>query len=222
MDSISIVIPFYNHYELLHSLLFDLYSKCRFRLSEVLLVNDGSTEKDVYEGISWWKKKKLLPIRGMDMEEDVGFLRASNAGIRKASGDIIVLLSDDVKIHDDFLPQVVSTLEANPKTLMGARLLDWDTGWNTFDGKTFPYLEGWLLAATKSAWQELGGFDDRFAPNDYEDIDLSTQAAVLGYSLVPLDTDKVEHLGGRTIGYSVEREAITKTNQRKFKEKWMN
>lgn len=221
MNSISIVIPFYNHYDLLHSVLFDLYSKCRFRLSEVLLVNDGSTEKDVYEGISWWKKKKLLPIRGMDMEENVGFLRASNAGIRKASGDAVVLLSTDVKIHNDFLPQVVAVLEANPKTLVGARLLDWDTGWNTFDGKTFPYLEGWILAATKSAWKELGGFDDRFAPNDYEDIDLSTQAAVLGYALVSLDAEKVSHMGGQSIGYSVERQTLTEANREKFRKKWM-
>ena len=90
-----------------------------------------------------------------------------------------------------------------------------------FDGKIFPYLEGWLLAFTKDAWNEIGGFDPIYAPNDAEDIDFSTTALSKGYKLIPLPEGLVTHIGSQTLSYGPEREALTKINIEKFRKKWM-
>ena len=221
MSKLSVVIPTYNHWNLTHQLLFDLYQTCRNSLDEVLVVNDASTDDTVYQGLKWWKEQKMLPLKELRLNENCGFLRTANKGMAKASGDILVLLSNDVRVMDDFCGQIKELIEKDKKVLIGNRLIAFDSGWNTFNGKTYPYLEGWILACTKDAWKELDGFDDQYAPNDFEDVDLSTRAASLGYSLVSLDNSRVTHIGAQSIGYNPEREAITKRNREKFKEKWV-
>jgi hypothetical protein len=141
----------------------------------------------------------------------------------KASGDIVKLISNDVRISDYMvLNKVVCALnKAAVPTLVGNRLLDVDTGWNTFDGVTYPYLEGWFLAFKKSEWMSLGGFDERYIPFDFEDIDISTTYLSNGGKLVNIDAD-MQHLGAQTYRYSMERERQTKKNQKKFQEKWCN
>lgn len=217
---VSIVIPIYNKWGLTHQALFDIYSKCS-PVHEVIVVDDCSTDSDVYTGIQWWKNTELLGLRYVKLSENVMFLRASNIGMKKATGDVIILLSNDVRLHRDIVFPIVDRLKQNPETLIGGRYLDWDTGWNQFNGTIFPYLEGWLLAATRDGWQSLGYFDERFAPSDYEDMDLSTTARSNGYSLYTLPSDLTTHIGAQSIGYNPNREKITKANKEKFKQKWI-
>lgn len=218
--NVSIVVPTYNHYKLLHQTLFDIYQKCS-PVHEVIVVDDCSTENDVYDGIRWWKNTGLFTLRYIKLSENVNFLRASNIGMKKATGDVIILLSNDVRLHKDIVFPIVEILKANEKTLVGGRYLDWGTGWNEFNGTVFPYLEGWLLAATKAGWEELGYFDDRYAPSDMEDIDISTTARTKGYMLSSLPSDLTTHLGGQSIGFNPKREQITIANKEKFKKKWL-
>jgi|SRR6185369_7520536 len=214
---VSFVIPIYNHFPLINQLLIDIRDNCT--PDEIIVVDDCSNDKDTLDGISWWENnfnvKLLRPL------ENLGFLKASNYGISKATGDIVCLISSDVRIEEDLAKVVRETLALNPEALIGGVLYTQDTGWNTFDGKVFGYLEGWLLCCTKSAWKDLGGFDERFCPSDMEDVDISTTAREKGYALIPLNSPKIRHLGGGTIKYGEEREKITRANKKKFEEKWV-
>lgn len=221
MNKISVVIPFYNHWELTHQAMFDLYSFCRESIYEVVVVNDGSTEVECYTGLQWWKDNHLLTIKRVETEENLGFLMASNMGIKWAKGDIVAILSNDVRIHEDIFKEIDRILATEPNSLIGGKLYQGSTGWNEFDGKIFPYLEGWLLAATSEGWKTLGGFDERYAPNDYEDVDLSTTAISKGFTLHELAYAKINHIGAQSIGYSPDREIITRNNREKFKRKWI-
>lgn len=219
MTKISIVIPTYNHWNLCHQLLFDLY-EFNQDVMEVLVINNGSTEIDYFQGVGWWKETKMLPLRILELEENVGFIRACNAGVRASKGDIIILVSNDVRIRENITNRI-SDILSKSMSIVGGKYYLQSTGWNDFGDKVFPYLEGWLLAFTKEAWNEIGGFDEIFVPNDYEDIDFSTKALALGYSLVELEGSKIAHLGSQTISYGYEREAITKQNREKFRKKWV-
>lgn len=221
---VSIVIPIYNHWELVHQLLFDLYTYNRDSIYEIILVDDDSTEDSVYGGARWWKSiysgmDNSNVIKYVKLEKNVGFLRSSNCGMNQASGDILILISTDVRCPCKFVEDVVRVLSA-PKTITGGKLLNFDTGWNKFYGKIYPYIEGWLLACTKEAWDTIGGFDDRFAPCDFEDIDFTTAALSKGYGVIALDNPKIVHLGAQSIGYNLEREKGTNINKIKFEEKW--
>lgn len=213
----SIVIPMFNHWELTHALLYDLYNWCT-QIDEVLLVDNGSTEKD---GRDWWLGSGMLPLRVIRIEENIGFLKAANVGMKEAAGDIVILISNDVKIRMDIVHEIKERLFEAPRQIVGGRLIGWNTGWNTFDGVIYPYLEGWLLACYKKDWQEIGGFDELFAPNDYEDIDFSTSAVHKGFTLAGLDLSEVTHIGAQSIKYGPEREKITEANKEKFKQKWI-
>lgn len=220
--TVSIVIPIYNKWALTHQCLYDIQSRCSVEsVDEVLIVNDNSPDEDVRVGLKWWKDTGMLPIREIRLDKNVMFLKASNIGMKKATGDIIILLSNDVRIIRDIVQPTVDILKNDDETLVGGRLLDWDTGWNTFNGRIFPYLEGWLLAATSQGWKKLGYFDERYVPSDMEDVDIATTAIEAGYALTPLSPDITHHLGGQSIGFNPARESITTENREKFRKKWI-
>jgi O-antigen biosynthesis protein len=219
-NKLSVVIPCYNNWNLTHSILYDLYNFNKDGLNDVVIVDDCSTDRMVKDGLLWWMEQKMLPINLIHLNKNVGFLKASNIGVEKSIGDDVLLISNDVSIKRTIVNEVRDKLK-NGKCVVGARLIDWDSGWNHFGDRIYKYLEGWLLGFTRESWNELGGFDEQFAPNDYEDMDLSTSALAEGYSLVTLDNDKISHLGGATIKFSPQREAITLLNQQKFKAKWV-
>ena len=216
MTSVSVVIPCFNKWHLTHQLLFDLYKNCSL-IEEVIVVDNGSAEKEVKDGLAWWTTTHMLPIETITLKENVGFLRAANIGLKAAVEDVVCLVSNDVRVKGD----IISFLHTSSRSaIWGGRLLDWDTGWNTFNGKTFPYLEGWILAVDNRAWKELDYFDELFAPNDMEDVDFSTKARDSDFILGVFPDGYVEHIGAQTIGYGIERENITIKNKKKFEEKW--
>lgn len=219
---VSVVIPSYNHWELTHSLLLDIYKNFPHD-TEAVVVDDASPSADVGMGLEWWKNSLLAGrMKVYVNKSNYGFLKTANFGVSVANGDVIVLVSTDVKIRDrDLCTKIVSALSIDETPiLVGTRLLGNDTGWNMLDGRIFPYLEGWLLGFRKSDWNNFGGFDPRYAPNDFEDVDISTTYIQNGGRLVEIQAD-VEHLGAQSIGYTPEREARTRINREKFREKWL-
>ena len=218
-----LVIPVYKHYDLTHKLLFSLFQKERGKIGKIIVVDDCSEDKESSDGLDWWKTQwDVLEIVRND--ENLGFLKTSNLGLKFAKAnpeDIVILLSNDVIIHGEFLWQIEECLRDNVRALVGGVVYQKDTGWNKFGDKIFPYLEGWLLATTQKGWEELGWFDERFAPFDFEDVDLSTTALSKSFSLVALNSPALRHMGGQSIGFNPKRVEQTKTNQKKFEEKWI-
>ena len=225
MPKINIVIPTYGHWNLTHSQLWQLHRKEREHIDYVKIINNGSHDEDeTANGLAWWRASKLLPIYSITLDNNIGFVKASNMAMKDTIGDpedILILLSNDVLIHGKFISQIKTIFSENSKSLVGGVLYTRDTGWNNFNDKIFPYLEGWLLATTLGNWAELNYLDERFSPNDYEDIDLSTTALSLGYELVPLNNVGLVHMGAQTIKYGDERLAQTNINKKKFEEKWI-
>ena len=221
-----IVIPIYKNWHLCHSLLNSLRKFEKDNIDQVYVVNDFSKDAEVDGGLDFWVSSGLIHVQVIENEENLGFTLSANKGLKTASkdfsdSDVIHLISSDVKIGGRFIERVSQVAESQ-KALVGQKLLYGDTGWNTFDGKIFPYLEGWFLSCTVGGWKDLGYFDDAYAPYDYEDIDLSTMAASKGYKTIPMNLPTVTHAGGGTIGYTDERRAITERNREYFRRKWMN
>lgn len=231
MTNVHIVIPVYNQWELCHDLLWKLQKIEGKNITSIHLINDCSMEEGVADGMKWWASSygSKFPIYAVHNQENMGFLKTANFGIRRMvdvyathATDIVILMSTDVKVSGPFIQQIKDILETKSiNSLVGGVVYTHDTGWNKFGNKIFPYAEGWLLATTAENWKELGGFDEIYAPCDFEDVDLSTKAIGLGYQLAPLNNPGLAHLGGRSIGYSEDRLRQTKINQKKFEEKWI-
>lgn len=203
-------------------LLFNIYKNLPLD-TKVIVVDDCSTDEEVSKGLMWWQGGLFSNrMKVYKNENNCGFLRSSNFGVSKADTEYVALISNDVKISDrTVVDKVVMALEgATVPTLVGNKLLAEDTGWNTFNGVTYPYLDGHFLAFNKLDWVQIGGFDTRYKFADFEDVDLSTEFLSRGGKLVCIDADII-HLGAQTYKYSPEREAQTKKNQKKFEDKWV-
>ncbi len=228
IPEISIIIPYFNRWDLTHNRLMELY-KFAPDNCEIILVDDCSTEAAAITGAAWWQKQASRhTVRYVKNKENIGFGKSINRGAKVAKGNILVFLNNDVIINGNFVNRIVSEIIQNgKKTLVGGRLVWWEAGWNQFelDGDKFivPYLEGWLLSCTQEAWEELGGFDKRYGKFDYEDIDLSTKALSLGYNMIALNDPSLKHLSGVSIAeLQIDRMEITKRNRELYWEKWKN
>jgi GT2 family glycosyltransferase len=144
-----------------------------------------------------------------------------NRGIALATGDITIVLSNDVRILSKlFIPTVLREFERNPNILLGGELYTQDTGWNKFaDDVVIPYVEGWCVIGN-SDFFSVNQFDTIYGSSDFEDVDLSMQAVDDGYELHKLPDGLIKHLGAKTYGYTDERRKRTIRNKKLFSEKW--
>jgi GT2 family glycosyltransferase len=187
------------------------------------IVDNGSTDGTKAILKTWHKvmRERLIIISN---KENEGFARACNQGAADTKADILVFVNNDIVVQGDYLRHIESALAKEPDSLTGPAYLDYDTGWNRFrsaSGKEIiiPYLAGWCLGLHWLDFVTLGGFDERYSPADYEDLDFCYQASQHGYKLVGLDIP-LAHLGGQS-GFQLEnRREITSRNREKFKEKW--
>jgi GT2 family glycosyltransferase len=154
------------------------------------------------------------------LPENVGFGPANNLGVLSSKADVVILMSNDVVVQGDFVENLLAAVSVNEKTVCSPRIVDWPAGWNEFPPEPpIPYAEGWLLAMKRSTWGKIGGFDRRYAPCDYEDVDFSFTAVKKGFNLKQVNVP-VQHIGAGTLGYTQERRTITDNHRRLFAEKW--
>ena len=227
---IDIIIPVYNHWDLVHSRLRELYSNVP-QNTEIIIVDDCSPDNDILDGVNWWRGKtsgKDGPLYGRLFayrnKENLGFGGTCNRGADiaiKRGADGFCFLSTDVTVMSDFVTNVVTILSLDNQVLIGGELLYNDTGWNVLPNcGVVPYANGWFLATSKEAWQVLGGFDSRFGLFDYEDVDLSTTAWWNGIKLVPVGA-KLRHAGGKSVNAAhPDRVKHTLRNQGVWQDKW--
>jgi GT2 family glycosyltransferase len=207
---VSIVIPFYGKWELVHARLMELWSHSlqKHPDSEVILIDDASPDakkpSDEYlGGVKWWQDGLLANrLRYFRNKDNLGFGGSMNKGAKIAirnGANAIILLSNDVTVMGDIVKDVATLLELDRNIVIGGEVLYNDTGWNNLENcGVVPYANGWFLAFDAGVWEQLGGFDPAYGKFDYEDLDLSTTAQLLGMKLVPIAT-KLRHAGGQTI-----------------------
>jgi GT2 family glycosyltransferase len=217
---ISIITPVWNLATLTAQYLYD--HSIHYHPSPVdiewIVVNNGST--DGTGGLlEYWKDTYQLPLRIIKNTENLGFSKANNQGAKEAKGNILVFLNNDISVKGDYIFAIEKAIANNPRSLVGPQLLDFDTGWNVFDGRPISYLVGWCLAMTKEVFDDLGGFDERYTPAYYEDIDLCYNAYKAGYALQVIRLP-LRHIGGQTGHQLKGRRQITEANREKFAQKW--
>lgn len=217
---VSVITPVWNRADLTKQLLWRNSTLYQGRPDvEFIIVDNGSTDEtqEVLGPFSALLGDRLVIQHN---QENVGFGAGHNLGSDLAAGDIFVFLSNDVIIANNYLAPIEKALAEQPDALIGPEMLCHDTGWNTFDGQTISYLAGWCLACRRKTWDILGGWDERYVPCDYEDIDLSYTASKLGIPLVEIPLP-LQHMFGQS-AQKLEggRLDITLQSQAKFKEKW--
>lgn len=165
-------------------------------------------------GDSSWK------LRVYRVNENMGFGPGFNYAVEKSDAPTIVLISDDVAVYGDFLTPCLDALQQVEDGIVCNEIVNWRAGWNEFGAHDpIHYPAGNYLAMRRDTWDALGGFDERFYPHDYEDIDLGMKAKKGGFPLIQIHLPIMHHAAG-TIGYSDKRYKQTVKMRKVFAEKW--
>lgn len=109
--TVTVVIPAYFEEKTVGSIV----ERCLPFADEVLVVNDGSTDDTVVIALA-------AGARVVDLPENMGVLGATQAGLREASGDIIVTLDADGQHDPADIPRGKKPiLEGKANMVMGVR-----------------------------------------------------------------------------------------------------
>ncbi|TNJ62997.1 glycosyltransferase [Paenibacillus hemerocallicola] len=163
---------------------------------ELIVVNDGD-----HPGIRAWllqdSKTKLI-----SSPERIGVAAGFNRGAASADADLLVFVRDHVVVTEGWLDRLRDCMNAHEDAALVGPLSNGVSGPQRLElpgndrraaigladlragqSKKVPKLLSHLLVVRKEAFDRLGGFDERFGLETYEDDDLSYRALSEGYGL---------------------------------------
>jgi glycosyltransferase involved in cell wall biosynthesis len=192
---VSIVLPVYNSENELSDVLLEM-DKQTYRDREIVIVDDGSTD-------GTWDLGARLSAGRSDIilvkTEHRGASHARNAGVEKATGEIIFFSESDCVYDDNYLQKAVDSLDSHPEAgavcLTGAPLITRLTlATQSIDienkmqhallnqGKIKPFY-AWVYR--RGALVKLGGFDERLFQGEDKDLFSRLKKAEYGVAWVP-------------------------------------
>lgn len=217
---VSAVIPTFNGLTLLKRNL-PAVIKCLRDGDEVLVVDDASQDDTVqwvneHYGDGITRDNAQVTVKVIKNTQNLRFGATVNKGVEAATGELILLLNNDVKPRSDILKYLVPhfdsanvfavgclEIEKNSKgqlqhggknrlwfqrgLFMHARAKDFSSG-NT------AWVSGGSGLFDRQKWLLLKGFDALFYPAYWEDIDLSFRARKLGWQVLFEEKAVVEHI----------------------------
>jgi O-antigen biosynthesis protein len=238
---VSIVVPVHNACEVTDACLQSVLANTQDVAYEVLVADDASDDQTA--ALARWENVRLVRdgVRR-------GFLGNCNNAARLARGEFLVLLNNDTVVQPGWLGALVATLEGDASIgIAGGKLLFPDgrlqeaggiiwkdaSGWNYGRGdspdepeynyvKEVDYVSAACLIIRRRLWDEIGGFDDRYAPAYYEDADLAFEVRARGYKVVYQPLAVVVHLEGGSHGCDPNAgvKRVAAVNRKIFLEKW--
>ncbi len=220
---VSIVIPVYNQVEFTHACLAAVQKHSAGIPYEVIVVDDASTDatNEVIGAIPG-----LVYLR---VEKNAGFIAACNRGATAARGSYLVFLNNDTTVTAGWLEALRETFTFDPNAgLVGSKLVYPDgrlqeaggiiwrdgSGWNRgkFQNPALPeynylrevdYCSAASVMIPKSLFDQVGGFDRKYAPAYYEDTDLAFKVAQAGRKVLYQPLSVVIHYEGVTGGTDI-------------------
>jgi GT2 family glycosyltransferase len=178
-------------------------------------------------------------------ESNLGFASGCNQAASAARAPLLLFLNDDSLVEDGCIEALVQAARSDPSIgAVGSRILSvdgslqeagsviWRNGAASHVGKGRPgdsgeYLEPrWVdyasangLLVVRSAWDEVGGFDERYFPAYFEDVDLSLSLAARGYGTRYEPTAELVHRESQSTS-PVFKEFLLTRNRLRLVEKW--
>ncbi len=186
---VSVILVLFNRAELTLRCLRSV-AESRVPLEVVIVDNASSDETPAL-------LRRIAGARVVVNGENRGFLRAVNQAARRCRGRHLLLLNNDAELLPGSLEAAIETLESGPDvgavggrlllpdgTLQEAGSIVWNDGSCLGYGRgqapdrpefmfrrDVDYCSGAFLLTPRALFEELGGFDDNFAPAYYEEAD---------------------------------------------------
>jgi GT2 family glycosyltransferase/glycosyltransferase involved in cell wall biosynthesis len=236
---VVIAIPNWNRVDLLRRCIESILAKTGYARYRICVYEQGSTD-----GSTEYLQSLAPHVDAILGDENVGFVDANNAIIRRYPKWDVVFLNNDTEVTDGWLERLVETAyRADNIGLVGSKLVYKDgrlqeAGSQVFqDGsaraygkyadqadpmfnqlREVDYCSAACLYAKRKVLDCVGGFDNRYSPAYYEDTDLAFAAREAGFKVLyePHST-VIHHEYSTSGGTAFDR---MEANRTKFLEKW--
>jgi GT2 family glycosyltransferase len=122
MKSVSIVIVTWNCKKFVEECLDSLQAHRQDPQAEIIIVDNASRD-----GTPELVRDRYPEVTLIQNRENLGFAKANNIGIQKASGKYVCLINPDVRVLDGCIEKMLAYLQANPQIgLLGPRMVGVD------------------------------------------------------------------------------------------------
>ncbi len=237
---VSIIIPVYNQFAYTYNCLSAIKRHGECITYEIIVADDCSTD------FTAELEKITAGIKIIHNKENYQFLVNCNRAGKKAKGKYLVFLNNDTQVQKFWLKSLVELMEMEESIgLAGSKLvypnglvqeaggivwkdanvLQYGNGRQAGEAelnflRETDYISGASIIIRKELWDEIGGFDERFAPAYYEDVDLAFQVREKGFKVVYQPESEVVHFEGVTEKDEYGRNGIISRNREMFEKKW--
>jgi N-acetylglucosaminyl-diphospho-decaprenol L-rhamnosyltransferase len=210
----DVVIPTWRAREMLRRCLLALHADPSPK--QVIVVDNASAD-----GTVELVRKEFPEVALVELQENVGFGRAVNAGAEAGGGAAIVLVNNDVLVAPGFVDAIVAPLAspavgmvAGLTTMPDTELVDgfgieldrtlaaYNRARKALVGTPAGRLampSGGAAAYRRRAWEAVGGFDEALFAYG-EDVDLGLRMRAAGWEAAEAPSARGVHLGGATAG----------------------
>lgn len=241
---VSIIIPVYNQMNYTYKCLQSIRKYTPNISYEIIIADDVSSDETAR--MTEYVDNVIISRN----ETNLGFLRNCNNAARKARGEYLFFLNNDTQVTEGWLEPLITLIESDESIgMVGSKLvypdgrlqeaggIIWNdaSGWNygRLDNPSKPeynyvrevdYISGAAIMISKSLWNKIGGFDERYVPAYCEDSDLAFQVRQQGYKVLYQPKSVVIHFEGISNGTDTSTgiKAYQVENGKKFYEKWKN
>lgn len=213
---VSIIIVTYNNLEYNRLCLENIISKTDYPNYEIIVVDNNSSDgtPDYLKNM----EQRYSFIKIILNNENIGFAKANNQGIKNSTGDYIVFLNNDTVVTKGWLTKFVNYLDKYPEIgLIGpvtnscGNEAQIDTDYNNLDNmNSFAYqytidhegiffdirmLAFYCTAMRKEILDKVGLLDEEYGIGMFEDDDYSHRVKLQGYRIVCAEDIFIHHYG---------------------------
>jgi glycosyltransferase involved in cell wall biosynthesis len=123
-DLVSIIIPTKNLGDTLDRCLISIFTQTTYPNFEIILIDNGSTEKRAIEVIDTWQKKEPNRLKCFSLDIPFNYSTLNNFAVKKAQGKYLLFLNNDTQvITPDWIEGMVEQAQRPSIGAVGALLL---------------------------------------------------------------------------------------------------
>lgn len=220
MTSVSIVVVTWNGLHVLRDCIAALAAQSMAH--ELIVVDNGSRD-----GTVEWLRRSVPQARVVSLLQNLGFAAGNNAGLRAATGDLLVLLNNDTIAAPDFVERLTAPFERDTQLASAAGVLlfahqpELVASAGISVGRDGLHRDLWMLrpvaqlpATTtpvfgasggaacyrRAALEDVGLLDERYG-SYLEDADLAWRLRLGGWGCVSVPEARVRHVYSATASH---------------------